>query len=136
MEFPILYGPSNHELQVARLAEMKKQELLAKRLFDKASSLVGSKQGQCVIAVRSFLKVGHKTISGYAGNLRTSKKTASVGDIIKFTYGHVGVVLKVDNNNITYYHSNGHYDEMARIDVVPLNSSIIAGYLGVDSPIF
>jgi len=123
MEFPILYGPSNHELQVARLAEMKKQELLAKRLFDKASSLVGSKQGQ-------------KTISGYAGNLRTSKKTASVGDIIKFTYGHVGVVLKVDNNNITYYHSNGHYDEMARIDVVPLNSSIIAGYLGVDSPIF
>lgn len=103
-----------------------KQELIAK-----AEKLKGTKQGQCVVAVRKFLGVGRDEIQGMAKYTKTNSESPEVGAIIKLNmsrYGHVGVVLDDTENTVTYYDSNGQWTERAAIRTIDINDPRILGY--------
>lgn len=117
-------GPT---LTVEELRDFRHQQ----ELYKKAVSLVGSYQGQCVIAVRSFLGIGRDQIQGWARSTKVNSQIAEIGSIIVLNmsvYGHVGVVIKQNEHTITYYDSNGGWRGRAAIRTINKNSPKIIGY--------
>lgn len=133
------------------LSFKEEQDLLSKRLTAKAESLVGTKQGQCVVAVRNFLGVGRNEISGAAKTTKVNSKEWSVGAIIVFhgmsKDGHVAIALFATADNWLYYwdsNADGYMDkrgiwhgtEKAKIRKVKLTDKRISGYRKVPLTIF
>lgn len=147
-------SPDSPEFKVQQEEIQRAQEELAKQLYEeaqqqksveltaKAESLVGTKQGQCVVAVRKFLGVGKDEVSGMAKSTKINSQTWEVGAIIVFrgmsSAGHVAVSLFADSDNwLWYYDSNGsgryingvwHGDEKAKIRKIKLDDWRISGY--------
>lgn len=106
-------------------------EAYSKTLTAKAENLVGTKQGQCVIAVRNFLKIGKLEVQGLAKNTTINSHDPEVGAVIVIMlskYGHVGVVLSVDDEYVYYYDSNGDWTEYAAIRKIKITDKRIRGY--------
>lgn len=119
---------------------------LSKILTVKAQSLVGSYQGQCVLAVRHFLGVDKNEVQGAAKNTKVNSYEWSPGAIIIFRgmskYGHVAVSLFADQDNWLYYwdsNADGYYKNgvwhgtgKAKIRKIKLTDKKISGYRKVD----
>lgn len=118
------------QLQKQYEEEQQRQELIDD-LFAKATAKRGTRQGQCVIAVRSFLQIGRDQIQGYARNTKINSKEPEIGSIIKLNMskaGHVGVVLNFDDEVITYYDSNGDWRQRGEIRKMKRKDKRILGY--------
>lgn len=102
------------------------------QLTEKAKKLVGTRQGQCTLAVRKFLELGNDQIAGLAKNNEKNTDFAEIGAIIitnESWYGHVGVVLSVTDSKVTIYESNVPLgSERAGIRVLNINDPRIVGY--------
>lgn len=118
--------------EIARIAYEDEQKQKSIALTKKAESLVGTKQGQCVVAVRNFLGVSRNEIQGLAKNTRINSQTWEVGAIIVFRMsaaGHVGVALFSDANNyLWYWDSNGDWKGRGAIRKIKLDDPRIRGY--------
>lgn len=130
------------EEEVKRLLYEEAQKQKSIELTAKAESLVGTRQGQCVVAVRKFLGVGKDEVQGLAKSTKINSKTWEVGAIIVFrgmsSAGHVAVALFADSEDwLWYYDSNGsgryvngvwRGDEKAKIRKIKLSDYRISGY--------
>lgn len=129
--------PTPEELQIAAI------DALSKELTSKAESLVGTRQGQCVVAIRQFFGVGRSEVQGWATHTRVNSQVPEVGSVIVFwgtkqnKYGHVGGVLFTTHDGWVYYYSpnaKGTRWEIANgrgravISKVKINSKTIKGY--------
>ena len=107
------------------------EEQYEKELIQKAKSLEGTRQGQCVVAVRKFLGIGRDEIQGLAKNTETNSSTPELGAIIKIKAGktgHVGVVIGIEDDRIYIFESNWIAYEKASTRWLPINDSSIIGY--------
>lgn len=96
-----------------------------------SKTLVGKRTGQCVMALRNYFGVPRSEVQGLAKNTKTNTKTPKVGAIIvlKMSYaGHVGIVIKVEGNTVTYFDSNGSWTQTGAIRSIINSDSRIAGY--------
>ena len=99
----------------------------------RARELVGKRVGQCTPAVRAFLGLTRDQVSGDAIYFRTNSTEPSVGAIIKFRYGHMGVVIGLSDSEVTYYNPNGNCtdglcDLRAYITTIDRTDKSIEGY--------
>lgn len=132
---------------IAKIQLQEQQEILSKNLTARAEELLGSRQGQCVVAIRNFLGVGKDEVSGWAKDTKVNSKTPEVGSVIVFwgtkknKYGHVGGVLFTTwDDYVVYYSPNakGTWKEImagrgrATISKVKINSKTIKGYRTVN----
>ena len=117
------------EAKAAEELRVKKLDQLSKILTAKAQKLIGTKQGQCVIAVRNFLGVGRDQISGYV-NVRINSQHPKVGNIIVIVgrMRHGAVVLFTTATKVVYYDSNGQLTGRAAIREIKINDKRIKGY--------
>lgn len=134
--------PTIEELQIAAI------DALSKKLTAKAESLVGKKQGQCVVAVREFLGVGRSEVSGLAKDTKVNSYVPEVGSIIifwgtaRYPAGHVGTVLFTTADGEVYYYSPNSTGSKAvaggpaKISHTKIKSRAIKGYRKVPSPLF
>lgn len=101
-------------------------------LTQRATKLVGSRQGVCTMAVRKFLGVGANEIQGVAKNNRSNSQIPEVGAVIitsESSWGHVGIVLSFTETDVTIYESNVPLgSEIAGIRTLKLNDPRIVGY--------
>lgn len=90
--------------------------------------------GQCVIWVRYYADVD------YTGNARDWAKyantdTPAAGDIIILNlsrYGHLGIIMSVNNGIITYRSRNNGALWVVSDDTISVNDSRILGYINTD----
>ena len=126
------------KLEEEKAREIERQKIEAKNqrinetfklLTAKAHKLVGTKQGQCVIAVRNFLGVGRDQIQGYV-QMKVNSFEPQVGNIIMIVgrMRHSGVVLYVNKDMVAYYDSNYKLDGRAGIRTIKVNDKKIKGY--------
>lgn len=104
---------------------------LKQELRERADKLVGTHQGQCVVAARNFLRVSRDEISGVAKNLETNSIEPQIGAIIKLkesSKGHVGVVIDMDGDNLLVFESNYSYNERASLRWISKYYPRIEGY--------
>ena len=94
----------------------------------RARELVGQRVGQCTPAVRAFLGLTRDQVSGDAIYFKTNSREPSIGAIIKFRFGHLGVVLEITETEITYYSPNGLGDERAIIETTDRFDNRISGF--------
>lgn len=123
----LVANPVNEQIAYENTQKQKSIELT-----EKAEKLKGSFQGQCVVAVRSFLGVGRDQIQGLAKNTKVNSTLAEVGSIIVIRSGwtgHVGVVLFTDQDGyVWYFDSNGNWTQRASIRKIKLSDPRIKGY--------
>lgn len=103
----------------------------AKSLFEKAQKLKGRWVGQCVVAARNFLGLTRTEIGGIARNFKIDQTEPEIGSVVKLKmsrYGHVGVVLAIENDIITYFDGNGDLRERGAIRKININDKRILGY--------
>lgn len=117
------------EFELERIAKENKINQLSIALTHKAESLVGTKQGQCVIAVRNFLGVDRSQIHGYV-QVQINSTSPQVGNIIVLVgkSRHSGVVLFTTPTRVVYYDSNGSLNQKAAIREIDVTSKLIKGY--------
>lgn len=141
------------ESQVTQQAEIQKLEQLRLKqiederiraysieLTSKAEKLVGTKQGQCVLAARRLVFgnefLGKDYIQGYVRyNPKNLIRDPQVGSfIIMMPYGwrHTGVVLFSTPTDVYYYDSNWDLKGTAKIQHRKLNDLTIKGYIPVN----
>jgi len=115
--------------------ETSEQQYYSWRLTEKAKRLVGTKQGQCTVAVRNFLGLGSDQIKGLAKNNESNSDTPEVGAVIitnESKWGHVGVVLSFTDTEVIIYESNVPLgSERAGIRTLQLNDDRIIGYIWI-----
>lgn len=104
---------------------------LEKQAYDiaRAEKLIGTKQGQCIVAARNF--TGRADIRGQASRLPVNSEQPQVGAIVKLNEsksGHVGVVLYIRGEEIYIYESNYNFSEQAGTRWLSINNSAIVGY--------
>ena len=96
-----------------------------------ARTLVGKRTGQCVTSLRTYFGVPKGQMGSWAKYTRPNTKTPTVGSIIILNmsmYGHVGIVLRVDGNIITYFDSNGDWKQRGAIRTIINGDRRIAGF--------
>ena len=94
----------------------------------RAEQLVGTRTGQCVKGVRNFLGLTKDQVSGDAIYFKTNSREPSIGAIIKFRFGHLGVIIGISDTEITYYSPNGLGDERAIIETTDRFDNRIEGF--------
>lgn len=114
-EAGILYKPSEEQI----------------KLISQANALRRTTQGQCVSAIRNFLGVGRDQVSGIAKNLIINSEIPQIGAIIKLDMsrnGHIGVIIDINKEVITYYDSNGNLNEKADVRIIKVDDIRVLGY--------
>ena len=116
-------------MEIAYSNWLKEQE--KEKLITKAKKLIGTRQGQCVVADRKFLELTPDQISGIARNFVVDSQEPEIGAIVKLKEsraGHVAVVLDVTPTQIYIYESNYAAYERASMRWVDRNYNLILGY--------
>lgn len=111
--------------------EKKADQEWSNQLVAYSKTLVGKRTGQCVLAVRNYFGVPKSQVSGLAKNTKANTQTPQVGSIIILKLskvGHVGIVIKVDGNLVTYFDSNGDWRQRGAIRTIINGDRRIAGY--------
>lgn len=109
----------------------EEQKELSDYLTSRANAYQGTYQGSCVIAVRQFLELGWDQIHGYARNTPINSQVPAIGEIIVLNlskFGHVGVIISLDDGIITYYDSNGDWQQRGAIRTIRSDDARIIGY--------
>ena len=114
----------------ARLAEIKK----SLELTTKAKRLVGKYGGSCVTFARNFSGATPDVVGGMAIKVRTNTTTPEVGEIIKTNespYGHLGIIIAIDDDTLTVVDSNYGWDGIIHIRTINIQNPIILGYINL-----
>lgn len=118
-------------LEKAKASVLYKDPVAEKIAHDiwRAEKLRGTRQGQCVIAVRTF--TGRSDIRGIARNIPVNSDKPAIGAVIKLNEsksGHVGVVIDIRGSEIYIYESNFGYTERATTRWLSVSDPRIVGY--------
>lgn len=118
--------------QIAIQKQTEKQNELKASLITKAKKLVGTRQGQCIVAARNFIGAAHADLSGAARDVKINSLVPELGAIVKLATkhknGHVAVVIDFDADSILVFESNYAGPERASIREVSRTSGEILGY--------
>lgn len=117
--------------QLKAYEEKRQEEQWSNQLVAYASTLVGKRTGQCVVAIRQYFGVPKNEVQGMAKYTKPNTQTPKVGSIIILKmsrYGHVGIVIKVDGDLVTYFDSNGQWTQRGAIRTIIKSDRRIAGY--------
>lgn len=111
-------------------AYQEKQEEMewSSQLVIYSQTLTGKRTGQCVLALRNYFGISRSEIQGLAKNTKINSKIGKVGSIIVFKPNHVGIMIKDDGNNWSYFDSNGGQYEIGAIRKIAKNDPKIKGY--------
>ncbi len=104
-------------------------------LTEKAKQLKGKYGGACVTFARNFTKATVKDVSGMAKNVPTNSTTPEVGEIVKTNesiYGHLAVIISVDEDSFTVVESNWHWNGIIGMRVIDNDDPRIVGYIMLD----
>lgn len=124
---------------IEKQAEEARIQAYSRELTQRAEKLVGTKQGQCVLAARRFLfgneNLGKEYVQGYVRY--DSKKLIHdpvVGSLIIFVGGwrHTGVTLFSTATEVWYYDSNGDLKGTAKIRSIKLNDPWLKGFIPIN----
>ena len=134
LAFPIRVISSTIEEKLEFISnDQVSQAYYSWQLTERARKLIGTRQGQCTVAVRNFLGLGSDQIKGKAKNNEANSQVPEVGSIIitsESSNGHVGVVLFFTDTQVTIYESNVPLgSEIAGIRTLNINDPRIRGYL-------
>jgi len=105
------------EIAKAKTAEAQ----WSNQLVAYSKTLVGKRTGQCVLALRNHFGISKSEVQGMAKSTRPNTQTPTVGSIIVLNMskvGHVGIVIKVDGNVITYFDINGNWTQRGAIRTI------------------
>ena len=119
-----------HEQQEIAKAKAAEDQWSA-QLVAHAQTLVGRRTGQCVLALRNHFGISKSEVQGAAKSTRPNTQSPKVGSIIILNMskvGHVGIVIKVDGNIITYFDSNGNWTQRGAIRTIIKGDRRIAGF--------
>ena len=111
--------------------EKKQEQQWSTQLFVYSQTLVGKRTGQCVMALRNYYGISRSEVQGMAKYTKPNTQTPKVGSIIILKMsrvGHVGIVIKVDGDLVTYFDSNGQWTQRGAIRTIIKSDRRIAGY--------
>lgn len=112
--------------------EAKKAEReWSNQLVAYSQTLVGKRTGQCVMAVRNYFGVSKNDVQGKARSTKPNSKDPKVGSVIVLNLskvGHVGIVIAVDGELVTYFDSNGNWTQRGAIRTIIKSDRRIIGY--------
>jgi hypothetical protein len=117
--------------QLKAYEEKRQDDEWSRQLVAHAQTLVGKRTGQCVVAIRQYFGVPKSEVQGMAKSTKPNTQTPRVGSIIILKMskvGHVGIVIKVDGDLITYFDSNGQWTQRGAIRTIIKNDRRISGY--------
>lgn len=117
--------------QLKAYEENRQEQEWSNQLVAYSKTLVGKKTGQCVVAIRQYFGVPRDQVQGMAKSTKPNTQTAKVGSIIILKMskvGHVGIVIKVDGELVTYFDSNGDWRQRGAIRTIIKSDRRIAGY--------
>lgn len=118
--------------QLKAYEEKRQEQEWSNQLVAYSKTLVGKRTGQCVVALRKYFGVPKGQMGGMAKSTQPNTREAKVGSIIVFKnmskWGHVGIVIKVDGELVTYFDSNGQWAERGAIRTIIKSDRRISGY--------
>lgn len=117
--------------QLKAYQEQKEEQEWSTQLTAYSSTLVGRRTGQCVLALRNYYGVRRSEVQGLAKNTKANTKEPKIGSVIilKMSWaGHVGIVIKVDGDLVTYFDSNGSWTQRGAVRTIIKSDRRIAGY--------
>lgn len=106
-------------------------------LTKKAQKEVGRYGGACVTFARIFTGAAPDVVGGMARNVQVSTTTPEIGEIVKTNesrFGHLAVVIGIDDDNLTVVESNYRWDGIIDIRALPATDPKIVGYLKINQP--
>jgi hypothetical protein len=84
------------------------------------------------MALRERFGVPRSEVQGKAKYTRINSREPKVGAVIVFpglsSLGHVGLVLRVEGNQVIYFDSNGDWKFRGAIRTININDRRIGGY--------
>lgn len=101
-------------------------------LTEKAKKLVGKYGGPCVTFARVFTQATPDVVGGMARAVKTNTTTPEIGAIIKTnesSYGHLAVVIGIDEETVTVVEANYHWNGIIDIREIGVDDPRIMGYL-------
>lgn len=110
---------------------LAQEALWSKQLTVYSQTLVGKRTGQCVMALRNYFGIPYSEVHGYARYTKINSHEAKVGSVIVLNmsrYGHVGIVIAVSGDKVTYFDSNGNWRQRGAIRTINKNNRLILGY--------
>lgn len=119
-----------NDLHEAYIEYLQAQEWSA-QLTAYSKTLVGKRTGWCVIALRERFSVPKSQVQGAAKSTKPNTQTPEIGSVIILkmsAYGHVGIVIKVDGDSVTYFDSNGDWTFRGAIRTINVADKRISGY--------
>ena len=136
VESQTIYDPSIQSPPISFLQSPNPSDVsklyLEWQLAQKANKLVGRYGGQCVTFARNFTQAAPSLVGGMAKNIPTNTNTPIVGAIVKTNesrFGHLGVVIADDDDNLTIVESNYHWNGIIDIREISATDPRIVGYL-------
>lgn len=118
--------------QLKAYEEKRQEQEWSNQLVAYSKTLVGKRTGQCVVAVRQYFGISKSEVQGMAKYTKPNTQTPKVGSIIIFKgmsrYGHVGIVIATDGELVTYFDSNGSWNQRGAIRTIIKSDRRISGY--------
>jgi hypothetical protein len=117
--------------ELRRYEEKKQEQQWSNQLVAYSQTLVGRRTGQCVVSLRQYFGISRSEVQGLAKSTRPNSKDPKVGSIIILkmsSVGHVGIVIRVDGDLVTYFDSNGSWTQRGAIRTIIKSDRRIAGY--------
>lgn len=111
--------------------EKKAEQEWSNQLVAYSKTLVGKRTGQCVMAVRNYFGISKNDVQGQARSTKPNSKDPKVGSVIVLNMskvGHVGIVIAVDGELVTYFDSNGNWTQRGAIRTIIKSDRRIIGY--------
>ena len=121
-----------YEQQKQEYERKQAEQEWSRQLVAYSQTLVGKRTGQCVLAIRNYFGISRNEVAGMAKYTKANTQRPQVGSVIIFKnlskYGHVGIVIAVNGNQITYFDSNGDWRQRGAIRTIISSDRRISGY--------
>lgn len=111
--------------------QKQEEQQWSAQLVAYSQTLVGKRTGQCVTSLRQYFGISKNEVQGLAKSTKPNTQSPKVGSIIILKMsraGHVGIVIKVDGELVTYFDSNGSWTQRGAIRTILINDRRISGY--------
>lgn len=109
-------------------SEKQAENEWSNQLVAYSHTLVGKRTGQCVTSLRTYFGISRNEVQGLARSTKPNTQDPKVGSIIILKPNHVGIVIKVDGNIITYFDSNGQWTQRGAIRTIIKGDRRITGF--------
>lgn len=121
-----------YENQKQEQERIKADKEWSNQLVAYSKTLVGKRTGTCVLAIRHYFGISKSEVQGLAKYTKANTQRPQVGSVIIFKnlskWGHVGIVIAVDGELVTYFDSNGNLNNRGAIRTIINGDRRISGY--------